>query len=155
MGPVVCKPICAPLLEMGTVWGSPRFRQSQGRGHGRGSFSVRIVLLSAILMSLAGCAGKIIQGKPDLSEQSQGCLPTHSLAQMGAPCLGGKAPPAGRCAQPAAPQRRELASAVRSPSFGCSLAPVLGSGPSSFSEDSQLTLLCKEEYCGEEGRTGL
>lgn len=47
---------------------------------------------------LAGCAGKSIQRKLDLFEQSQGCFPTHSLATLGVPCLGRKVPPGSGCA---------------------------------------------------------
>lgn len=77
-----------------------------------------MVLLSAILICLAGCAGKSVRVNRIFLSKARAVSPKPLPHTTECALPGGKAPPGGRCSQPAAPQQGELTNALCFPSFG-------------------------------------
>lgn len=127
------RPSTHVLLEMGRVWGSPCFRESEACGH-RGAPSLAagsIVLLSAILISPSRLCWKKNPGETGSFRVKPGLSVRCSLVPLGVLCLGGKAPPGGAAPRPQ-PHSGGLTSAPCSPSLGLCLSHcwALGSGAS-------------------------
>lgn len=143
------------LLEKGTVWGSPRFKESQACGHRRGSFS------AAWRCSLR--ASSLWQAVLEKAFRVDGVFLSKARAVSSAPlphppeCAlpGGEAPSGGRCAQPAAPQRGELTNALCFPSFGRFLPQCWALGAPASGKVLSLCPSAKRRTVGRREEVGL